>query len=226
MVHDSNRWKNGQRRNIPPADGSDDTTAWSTPSWRSEYDTCSAPGPLPTTTTGYSPGGNGRQAACLDLQHPVHHAGMVDQELLDAGPGQDEAAQRTGGDDIRDRGFAEDDRHLPEEVAPGQARPFVAVDQDRGLAVENDVESGPGQALAQDAFAVGIERLLEDVNDRGELRIGQVGEQREARNGIHQLLARDHAGMVPHPGRRCDPNVLTGRGRAAQHGPENPTEDA
>ena len=65
LVHDRRRWKNGQRRNIPPGDGSAEMTAWSTPSRRSEYDTWRAPGPLPTTTTGYSPGGNGPLSSAI-----------------------------------------------------------------------------------------------------------------------------------------------------------------
>ena len=56
----ASRWKNGQRRNMPPGDGSDEMTACWTPSRLSEYETWSAPGPEPITTTGYAPGGNGR----------------------------------------------------------------------------------------------------------------------------------------------------------------------
>ena len=36
FVHDSSRWKNGQRRNIPPGAGSAERTACGTPSRRSE----------------------------------------------------------------------------------------------------------------------------------------------------------------------------------------------
>ncbi len=52
LVHDSRRWKNGQRRNMPPGDGSSDRTACSMPSRPSEYEICSAPAPEPMTTTG------------------------------------------------------------------------------------------------------------------------------------------------------------------------------
>jgi hypothetical protein len=36
FVQLSSRWKNGQRRNMPPGAGSEEMTAWSTPSLRSE----------------------------------------------------------------------------------------------------------------------------------------------------------------------------------------------
>ena len=52
FVHDSRRWKNGQRRNMPPGASSAEITAWGTPSARSEYEVWSAPGPLPTTISG------------------------------------------------------------------------------------------------------------------------------------------------------------------------------
>ncbi len=52
FVHDSSRWKNGQRRNIPPGDGSAEMTACSTPSARNDDETWSAPGPLPMTSAG------------------------------------------------------------------------------------------------------------------------------------------------------------------------------
>src|SRR6185369_16040593 len=60
LVHDRRRWKNGQWRNIPPGPGSAEMTAWPIPKRDRKYDVWSAPGPEPTTTTGYSPGGNGR----------------------------------------------------------------------------------------------------------------------------------------------------------------------
>src|SRR4029077_14970163 len=52
LVHDRRRWKNGQRRNMPPGSSSAEIVAWATPRWGTEYDTWRPPGPLPTTTTG------------------------------------------------------------------------------------------------------------------------------------------------------------------------------
>ncbi len=124
---------------------------------------------------------------------------MVDQERLNARAGQDQAAERTSRHDVCDRGLAQDHRNLPEEVATGHPRTLVAVDHDRRLTIKDDVETGPGEALAQDPHPLGVEGFLEDVDDRRELGIGQIGEQREAGNSIHQLLTRDHTGMVPQP---------------------------
>jgi hypothetical protein len=101
--------------------------------------------------------------------------------------------RRTERDDVGDRRLAEEDRHLPEEVATGQARPLRPVNDDRGLAVEDDVEPRPADALPQDAFALGEDGLVERVDDPLELRRGQVGEQPEARDRVDELLAIGHA---------------------------------
>src|SRR3990172_6827777 len=83
LVHDSSRWKNGQRRNMPPADGSADSTACGTPWRRRPYDTWRPPGPLPMTMTGESPGGNGRGAGGAMARKAVRH-------LEAAGPAADD----------------------------------------------------------------------------------------------------------------------------------------
>ena len=97
------------------------------------------PGPLPTTTTGYSPGGNGRGSAAAQLRHrfalrsrracawSIRYitGGWATQERLDRGPGQDEAAQRPEGDDVGDRRLAEEDRDLAEELAAAERRPLL-----------------------------------------------------------------------------------------------------
>src|SRR4029078_8378130 len=71
------RWKNGHFRNIPPGASSAESTACPIPRCVRKYDTCRAPGPDPTTTTGYSPGGNGRSppAAPPPGCEPVASAG-------------------------------------------------------------------------------------------------------------------------------------------------------
>ena len=93
--------------------------------------------------------------------------------------------------------LAEDDRDLAEELPAPEPRALRAVDHDRRLAVEDHVEPGPGEALAQDLLALGEDRLLEGVDDALQLGIGQVGEQREARDRVDQFLAFGHGRMVP-----------------------------
>ena len=65
--------------------------------------------------------------------------------------GRGSAAARR--DDVGDRRLAEQDRDLAEEVAARQRRPLLAVDDDVGLAVEDDVErrarTGPGAGPAR-----------------------------------------------------------------------------
>ena len=61
---------------------------------------------------------------------------------------QDQAAQRACRDDVGDRLRAEEHRDLTEELAPAEAGALVAIDDDRGFAVEDDVEGRPGKARA------------------------------------------------------------------------------
>ena len=78
---------------------------------------------------------------------------VVAQEALELRPAQVQHAQLARRDDVGDRRLAEQDRHLTEEVALAQAGDLVAVDAHRDLAVEDHVEAGAGEALAQDALA-------------------------------------------------------------------------
>ena len=122
--------------------------------------------------------------------------GWAIEERLDRRAGEDEAAQRSRGDDVGDRRLAEQDRDLAEEVAAGQARPLGPVDDDRRLAVEDDVEPGAAQALAEDPLALAEHGLVEGVGDALELRRRQVGEQREPGDRIDQFLATGHRGSL------------------------------
>ena len=96
--------------------------------------------------------------------------------------------ERADGHDVGDRRLREQERHLAEEVALAEVGPIVAVDADRDLAVEDDVEPGPGEALAQDALA-GRERLLgQRVRHLVELRPAKVAEERQPGERIDQLV--------------------------------------
>ena len=103
------------------------------------------------------------------------------------GPARTRQRSGRGRDDVRDRRLAEDDRDLAEELAAAEPGALRAVDDDRRLAIEDDVEAGPGEALAEDLVALGEDRLLEQVDDALELRTGQVGEQREAGDRVDQF---------------------------------------
>jgi hypothetical protein len=85
------------------------------------------------------------------LQHPVEHLRVVDQELLELRSRQHQALQRPERDDIGDRRLAEQDRRFAEEVAAGQLGALGPVDDDAGLAVEDNEEARAGEALAEDA---------------------------------------------------------------------------
>ena len=104
---------------------------------------------------------------------------MGDEEWLDLGPGQDEAAEGPLRHDVGNRWLAEKNRDLAEEVAPGERRPLGAVDDDRRLAFEDHVKGGSRQPLAENPLAFGIPALLERVGDTLELRCLEVGEQGE-----------------------------------------------
>ena len=75
------------------------------------------------------------------------------------------------------------------------------------------------EALAEDLLALREHDLLEDVDDALEAWIRQVGEQRERRDGVDQLLARGHIGMVPDAGSFRVVRAVDAAGVAAQHPP-------
>ena len=99
LVHDSSRWKNGQRRNIPPGDGSAEMTAWSTPRRAQRVRDLERAGSAADDDDRVVARREGRvarsappsvrraQPARLGLEHPVHDPRMGDQEGLDARAG-------------------------------------------------------------------------------------------------------------------------------------------
>ena len=150
-----------------------------------------APGPLPTTTTWYVARREGplvcRGAAVAGLAQLRHRfafrrrracawsirymsGGLSWRTPFTAEPARTRRPERPRRDDVGAGRLAEQDRDLAEEVAPGERRPLLAVDHDLGLAVEDDVERRPGQALAEDAGALREDLLLEHVGDPLELR--------------------------------------------------------
>src|SRR5207342_1765865 len=122
------------------------------------------------------PSVRGPQPAGLRLEHPVHDARVVDEERFEALAGEDQAAQRSQRDHVGDGRLAKENGDLAEEVAAAEPGALVAIDDDRGLAVEDDVEGGPGEALAEDLFAFGEGGFLEEVDDGRQARTGDVGE--------------------------------------------------
>ena len=92
-------------------------------------------------------------------------------------------------------GFTQEDRHLAEEVAPVERGALLAVDEDRGVALEDDVEARSGQPLAEDAFPFREQHLLEGVRDALELWGGEIGEQREIGDRVGDLVTIGHASL-------------------------------
>ena len=74
--------------------------------------------------------------------------------------------------------------------------PLRAIDDDPRLALEDDVEAGPGHPLAEDPLAVRVDRLLERVDHPLELRIREVGEQAEAGDGVDQIVESSHGSRL------------------------------
>ena len=186
-------------------------TAWSMPEPRSAYDDLEAAGAAADDDdrvvagrerTGRlgstAPSVRGPQAAGLRLEHPEHDPRIRDEERLDRA-GQDEAAQRARGRRRR-RSAARRAGSTPRRRSrprPRRAR-SVAVDDDRRLALEDDVEAGAGQALAEDALALARTAASSKVWTIAlELRGGEVGEQREAAIASSSSSRSAMRGIVP-----------------------------
>ena len=72
-----------------------------------------------------------------------------------------------------------EDGDLAEEVATTEPCALLAVDDDRGVSLDDDVEGASRDPLAQDTLALGEDLLVEGVGDGLELRPAEIGEERE-----------------------------------------------
>ena len=93
------------------------------------------------------------------------------------------------GNDVRDGWVAEERGDLTEEIAAAEPSLLLAVDANDGLARKDHVEAGSGEALTQDALALGETTLVNDVRYRFELGRTEIGEQREAGELVAELAA-------------------------------------
>ena len=109
----------------------------------------------------------------------------------------DEAPQHGRRDHVGRRRGVGQNRDLAEEVAPRQAGPLIAVDHDSRLAVQDHVEAAARHVLAEHALILCEHILLERVRQGVELRVAQIAEQAQARQGLDDVLRRRfHAGGV------------------------------
>jgi hypothetical protein len=116
---------------------------------------------------------------------------------LTAGPARTRRPQLARGDDVGAGRLAEEDRDLAEEVAAGEGGPLLAVDDDVRLAVEDHVERGAGEALAEDPRPGREHLLLEHVGDPVELGRRQIREQGEPGDLVDDLVACGHRAPSP-----------------------------
>src|SRR5439155_25397453 len=135
------------------------------------------------------PLGRGANFAGFPLQQAVHHGWVGFQEAFDLRAGEDQAAQRAHGDDVRRGRLTQAAGDLAEVVARPKRCAVDAIDADRRRAVEHHVQTRSAEALAKDLLAIAEPLLAEDVGDLLALRRREVGEQRKARDGVRQLLA-------------------------------------
>ena len=91
----------------------------------------------------------------------------------------DEAAQRPCRDDVGDGRLAKQNGYLTEEIAAAERAEPVAVCNERGLALEHDVEARSGEAFAQHALVLSEIALLQRVGHLFKLGTREVGEDRE-----------------------------------------------
>src|SRR2546426_7163155 len=126
---------------------------------------------------------------------------MCRQEALQLAGWQHETAKRCRGDDIGDRHLAEQAGDLTEIIAGLQRGAVHTVHPDRRSALENDVEAGAADALAKDPFTFAKEGLVEAVRHFFELRIGQVREEGEGRDGVDDVVSNRHQAVSLAEGR-------------------------
>ena len=107
------------------------------------------------------------------------NCGPLEQQPLELGRRDDEAAEHGRRHHVRRRRLAGQRRDLAEELSASEPVPLLAVDLDPGLALEDDVEVPAAEAPPKHALTRGEDVLVVRVGDRLELRGREVGEQRE-----------------------------------------------
>ena len=83
-----------------------------------------------------------------------------------------------------------------------ERRALLAVDEDRGVALEDHVEPDPVRPWRRMRSPSGNQHLLEGVRDALELRRGEVGEQRDPGDRVGDLVTIGHA-ITPAQGPAC-----------------------
>ena len=204
LVHDSSRWKNGQRRNMPPGSSS------------AEIDRVGARrGGAASTRPGGRPGrcrrrrpGSRRAGTAASLSSATGSrsgagaprpgasgtspVGWPIRKALDRGAGQDQAAQRRRARRRRRPAARRAGSRPRRRTRPGRAWRAPRRRPGPSIALEDHVEAGAGQALAEDPLALREPALLEGVGDRLELRRREVREQREPGDRVDDLVRSRH----------------------------------
>ncbi len=72
--------------------------------------------------------------------------------------------------DVGVRRFIEKDRKLAKKITSSEPRPLFAIDMNRCLTLQDDVEADAGKTLAYDALVLAEPRLVEAMRYRLELR--------------------------------------------------------
>ncbi len=106
-------------------------------------------------------------------------------------PGRRRTRQRSGrsGHDVGDRRLAEEDRDLAEELAAAQPGALRAVDDDAASPSRMTWKPEPLRPWRRTRSPSPGDRLLERVDDPLELRVGEVGEQREPGDRVDHLVS-------------------------------------
>jgi hypothetical protein len=137
---------------------------------------------------------------------------VLEEEALELRPGKRETAQERLRADVRDRDAADEHRDLAEELAAPETRTLLAVDEDRCLALEDDVEGPTRDALAENPLPLCEDLLLERVRDGFELGPAEIGEERE----LSETVDGGRSGhCVPEPTRAAPLPCLRPPERAA-----------
>jgi hypothetical protein len=133
----------------------------------------------------------------LGPKEAKHQLRPVEQEPLEVRAGDDYAPQKARRDDVRAGRLTGQHGRFSEEISWAERPPFLAVDLDGGLPLEDDEEARSAQSSSQHALAHREDLFLHGVGKLLQLGPAEVREEREPGQIVNEVRAAvDRAATV------------------------------